>query len=236
MPFQIKQPSIIKIVQVTSEQNECELMSDEEAEFEATQIINEANEQATFIIREAQMEAQRLIDDAQTRAQNLAVKICENAKQAGYEDGINAAQNQYEDLIKEAEGIREDAEAEYRETMRGIETEAVSLIIDIAKKVVGQEVILNKQNILLLVKQAFEKCANREQMVLKVSDEDFDFSVRNKDKILSMVDGISNLEIKRDMSLKPGSCVIETPFGNIDAGVHTRLGMIEDAFKQAQVG
>ena len=83
-----------------------------------------------------------------------------------------------------------------------------------------------------LVKQAFEKCANRENIVLKAAPEDHEFLVNNKDRLLSMVEGVGELEIKKDTSLKPGGCIVETLYGSMDAGIQIKMKKIEEAFRQ----
>lgn len=81
-----------------------------------------------------------------------------------------------------------------------------------------------------MVRQALEKCSNREDLTIKVSSQDYDFLVENKEKLLSMIDGVGNLDIKRDPALKTGDCLVETSYGNIDAGVQTKIRKIEEAF------
>lgn len=210
--------------------------SDENMQEELFEVEEDPQCQAELIIQEAKMEAMEIISKAIEEANLKKQQIYEEARKAGYEEGTAISKKEYEALIEEAKEIKLQAQTEHEKMLKEFEQEAVSLVLDIAKKVISDEVVLNKQNVLLLFRQAIEKCVNRENMVLRVSDEDYDYSIKNKERILSMVEGVSNLEICRDSSLEPGSCIIETEFGTIDASVQTKLSQIEEAFLKERAG
>jgi len=199
-------------------------------------ILAKAREESESMLEEARSQALSIIDGAKKEAEEIKCRAEEEARRRGYEAGYNEGKSQYEALIREAEEIKARAEEEYARLLAGIETDAVNMILDIAKKVIGAELKQNKESILHLVRQAFEKCTNKERLVLKVSPEDYDFVNENKDKLLSMLGGAEEIEIKKDSSLCSGGCIVDTPFGSIDASAQTRLAMIEEAFAQAGNG
>lgn len=233
VPFQVRVPlNFQTIKEVETEGNS---FNNENCSYVKTEcasdIIEKAREEATLIIKEAQIEALKIIENTEREVAENKLEIEEEARKNGYEVGYIDAKKQHEDLIQEAEFIREHARVEYKEVLDSIESDAINVILDIAKRVIGAEISFKKEDILYLVKQAFEKCGNKENMVLKTSPEDYDFIVQNKDKLLSMVEGIGELEIKRDSSLKEGACIVETAFGSVDAGIQTKLNKIEHVFR-----
>lgn len=227
MPFQVKLPLNMQTVQKAVHNEEIAASADT-----PENAMARAREEAALIIREAELESARMIEDILAEANEKVIEISEEARKEGYESGLGEGRKQYENLIREAEAIKENAKAEYQEILTGIEQDAVHMILEIAKKVIGEEVRLNKENLLNLVKEAFERCANRDMIILKVSSEDFDYLNENKENLLCLVEGIGELELKKDFSLKSGACVVETSFGNLDAGVQTKLRKIEEAFKE----
>lgn len=234
MPFQIKTPlnfdTIKKVVEgVREEEAYKEPVQMETAE----DVFEKAREEARFILMEAELEARRLIEDAEKEALAKASSLEEEALRKGYEDGVIQAKKEHADLIQEAEFIKEHARVEYKEVLESMESDIVETILDIAKTVIGKEMDANRENVLLLVQNAFEKCTNRENIVLRVSREDYTVVEANRDRLLSAVEGIGELEIKQDGSLKSGACVVETLYGSIDAGIQTKIKMVEDAFRQA---
>ena len=194
--------------------------------------LEKAREEAEMVLKEAQYEALRIIEKAEIEANQLRISIEENARLNGYNEGYKEAGMEYENLLKEAESIKEQAKTEHSQVLAGIEQEAIGLILEIAKSVIGKEISFNKENLLYLIKQAFEKCSNKESAVLKVSSEDYEFITDNKTRMFSMVEGIGDVEIKSDSSLRTGACILETPYGMIDAGIHTKLNKVEEAFYQ----
>lgn len=233
VPFTLKSPlNFNTIKQVEFNGDTADENAGDNAPESAQSILENARTEAEAILREARAEARRIIDAAEKEIQHKMMAAEQEASQKGYERGCCEAQKQYEDLIAEAEFIRESARTEYKEVLAGIESDAVDVILDVAKKVIGIEISFNKEDVLYLVKQAFEKCANKERIVLKLAAEDYDFAVENKNRLLAMVEGIGELEIKKDVSLKEGGCILETPYGCVDAGIQTKLKKIEDAFRE----
>ena len=228
MPFQINTPinfNNIKRVATYLFEQETEPVES------ADDLLQKAREEYDAIIREASIEALKIIEETEKELEGKKAQILEETMQRGYEEGLSTAQKHYEDLLLEAEIIRENAKVEYKTVLDNIEKDTVNVIINIAKKVIHEEILFNRENILLLVRQAFEKCSNKDNAVLKISSEDYDYICQNKEKLLSMIDSVGELEIKKDMSLKPGSCIVDTPFGSIDNSVQTKIDKIEQSFK-----
>ena len=225
----------------SEEDGEPDIDPEEKAARAAEQIIIEAEERCASMVMDAEEKAKAVLDDAKIQGKliveaskkestEFAKRTEEESRKKGYKDGFAEGKAQYEMRVMEAQQIKEQAELDYKELLGGAEADAVTLVIDIAKKVIGDELELNPQNILLLIKDALDRCSNKENVTLKVSPDDFDFIRANKDVLLSMVDGVGELEVKMDMAMQQNSCLVETPLGHVNAGVATKLGKIEDAF------
>jgi len=240
-PVQIKVPVNFQTIKMAykpnakdeDEQNEKEIEDREENDGQDyEEIIQSAKKESENIIKAAEIEAQRIIDEADKEAVER-IKVAEDeARERGFEKGYKESKSTYEDLLSEAEFIKEHATVEYSEVMAGIEKDAIELIIDVAKKVIGEEVTLNKEHIVHLVGEALGKSSNRDNITVKVSDKDYDYVLENKDTLLSSVEGIGNLEIIKDLALNQGDCIVETSYGSIDGGVQTKLRKIEETFLQ----
>jgi flagellar assembly protein FliH len=207
---------------------------------EAGRITGEANARAEAIISEAKTEAGALLQSSRREADAYGAKargqadsdaagIREAAGREGELEGRREGREAYDSLIAEAGRIRADAEEKYRKLLAGAEGDMLELVLKVSRKVIGDEIAFNRNSIIMMIKDALGNCTNREELILKISPEDYEFVMENKNNLLSMVEGIDSLEIRRDLSLGPGSCFIETPFGSLDAGADTRLSKIEDA-------
>ena len=234
VPFRIKPPVILQTVKCTETQPvDGSAVREVSPKENAEKHLQTAREQADVIIREAELEAQRIIQQAHIDSEKKRNAVLEDARQKGYAKGYDEGKKQYEHLIKEAQLIKENSLHEYREILEGAEADIIEMVLDIAKKVVAKEVQTDRSIILDLVREAFGRCINREKVVLKVSSEDYDYVVENKKEILSSIEGVDDIDIKEDSSMKAGSCIVETPFGSFDAGVNTKISRIEEAFMQA---
>lgn len=233
LPFCVKTPVIIENGECNGERPEGELASSNNAEKIAEKHLRAAKERADMIIREAKLEAEKIIQQAYADAEKKKIEVLEEARKKGYDKGYAEGRQQYEHLIEEAEKIKENSLREYRQTLESLEADIIGMVLDVAKKVVGREIQTDKSIVLELVKEAFAKCMNREKAILKVSPEDYKFVEEHKEEILSAVEGLEDFDIKEDSSMQPGSCIVETPFGNVDSGVNTKIGKVEEIFMQA---
>jgi len=234
VPFHIEAPAIFQNTKCTEKKPvDDSAATDVIPEETIEKQLQTAREQADAMIREAEIEAERIIEQAHRDAEEKMNIVLEEARKKGYEKGYAEGKKQYEDLIKEAQMLKENCLHEYKQTLDGMESDIIDMILDIAKKVVGNEIQTNRNVVLELVKEAFDRCTNREKMILKVSSEDYNYVVENKEEILSAVEGIEDFDIKEDSSMKPGSCIVETPFGSVDTGIDTKISKIEETFMQA---
>ena len=236
VPFQVKfpvtyQPPVRNIgLKLDLDQDHGEECQQVDYNAMGEDIINKAKAEADMIIKEALLEAKDIIKNASVDVENLKQQVYEESSSEGYQEGVTQARQEYEALIKEAQDIKNQAGIDYKKVLDSLEEDSVNTILDIAKKVISKELEC-KQNILLLVKDAFEKCSKDRKAVLKVSEQDYDFICDNKDELESMLERSEEIEIKKDLSLKEGGCIIETSFGSIDASAGTKFEKIENDFK-----
>ena len=201
-----------------------------EARANSEDIIMSANTEALMMMEKKRSEADAYYNAKSAQAESDAARLREQARSEGEAVGREEGRAAYDALMHEAQRLRDEAIEEYAKLMDGAERDALELVLGIAKKVIGEEITHNRDSLLSIVKDAFAHCTNKDNVVLKVSPEDYDNILANRDRLLSMVEGLDKLEIKRDLSLAPGACHIETPFGNLDAGAQARFSKIEDKF------
>ncbi|HHW30448.1 MAG TPA: flagellar biosynthesis protein [Clostridiaceae bacterium] len=199
-------------------------------------LLENARKQAESIINDAQCEASAIIDDAVEESKIKAFKIEEDARRKGYEkgfqEGLEEGRKKYRNLILELQKERQCARDDYKRVVKNIEADAVYLVLEISKKIIGEEISVRKELILELIRQGFEKSMYKDSLVLKVSPEDYQFVTENKNALCAAVPGMGELEIRSDPNLHSASCIIETPQGTVDAGLETRFSRIEELFKK----
>lgn len=199
-------------------------------EKEAEAIIDDAKQLYLKIIEEANNEAQSILEAAAAEAQNITSSAMENGYKEGYERGYREGRQEAQSVIEEAAEIREFLDIRKEQLYKEAEEQVMQLVLDIARKVIGDELKQNDEIILSLINQGLQKCAFKKKLVLKVSADDYDFVSGNKERICMLVEGISDIDIVSDLSLSPGSCIIETPSGEINSSIDVQLKEIENMF------
>lgn len=197
---------------------------------EARAIIERAMEEAQDHINHAKDESERIISDGMDQAKELMDKSrmegFQEGQQKGFEEGRQIAQS----LIDEALDTKAAATRQYQEMLLAAEPEIVQMILDITSKVLNKA-LEDDSYILQLVQLAINQCTYTTDVVLKVSEEDFNYVQMEKDKILSLCPSVENIEIKIDRGMTRGGCVIESPVGTIDVSIQTQLDYIVSRFE-----
>ncbi len=220
-------------------------------EYTAEALIEKAEAAALEIMDNAQKLADNLIADARQSARELEEEAIENTNQVyensrktgkedgykeGYDEGYAKGKATADQLIAEAQAeldevlaIKKQFIIKDKEFYIDKEAEMIKMVLAIAKKVIGKE-IQEFDYIESLIQSAMSHLNYATDIVLRVSEYDFDAASFAKPKILAMAERIENLEIKIDYALSQGSLMIDTNTGSIDASVKTQLESVEDMF------
>lgn len=201
------------------------------AEEQANNIIEDAKELYLKIIEEANFEAKRIIDNAQEEKEMLQATAGDNGYKDGFNTGYTEGINQAQDIIMRAEELKQQLDDRNAVIYKEAENEIMELVIDIAQKVLMQELTQNKEVMMSLIKQSISKCTFKDNLTIRVSEDDFNFVNSNKERIIMLTEGINNLEIYCDKALTKGSCIVETPSGEINAGIDVQMKEITKAFE-----
>jgi flagellar assembly protein FliH len=190
-----------------------------DAQKSAARITRHAESQAEEILSNARRDAINEQEVILKSARDEAEKIISEARDKGYSEGMERAHAEGELIKEEAQQVLDDALAECEEIKANLEPEIIEMIISITEKLLGNITEVNPKIILNLVKQGFAAAAISGDVVVHVSSDDYDAVFKNKDELLAHTDGSVNLKIKKDLSLSPMDCVIETEFGDIDCSL-----------------
>lgn len=221
----------IDIKLVKSSKKESSLQCDEKNKNQvAEDIIKQAKMLYADIIDEANSEAFKIIENANIEIKARKTEEFEGAYKEGLEKGYNEGKLEAETIINQAKSIKEFFLQRKGEIFKDAETEIVELVLEISKKVIGQELKQNNEIIISLVKQALERSAYKSKISIKVSAEDYKYVLENKDLIESLVEGVSEIEIIEDKFLVKGDCIVDTPGGQINSSIRHQMKELEEAF------
>ncbi|MDR1591188.1 MAG: HrpE/YscL family type III secretion apparatus protein [Puniceicoccales bacterium] len=191
----------------------------------AQELIDRANQSAEKIIQEANEKSQKILDEALDKREQIfeeAKKYYEDEAKRGYEDGYATGKTEMAKQLAELSVKSAD-------NVKYLESSIAGLVVKALQRIIGE--VDRRELIVNVVRQALKAVKNQQEAILKVSPQDSQAVRDNLKEILS--DGIVDyLEVIADSRLKPGTCILETDLGVIDASLDIQLEAIIGAFKK----
>ena len=204
------------------------------------QIIEEARRKAAQIVSEAQMEAKQLVERTAAQTQQAAEQAFAQAQEKGYAEGLETGQKagyeqsvgEFLQRINQAKDMFVQLVKARRQVLSDIEPQVARLAVKIAEKIVGEELKTNPEIVMGIVRKAMEMMNDREEVSVRVNPEDVAFVREHQASLEKMIEGLKKFEVVPDAALDPGSVVVETNLGNIDARLSTQLAAIKAGIEE----
>lgn len=178
----------------------------------------------------AKEEFDSILKNAYDQSDEIRKQSEQEGLTSGYEEGLNKGYAEANSLIDEALETKEKYRIKFENIKKEAEGELTSIIILLTETILNKHIEEDEDLIKGLVEKALLKCAYTANLVLRVAPEDYDGAVSYKRYILSLAEGVEDIEIKQDIALVPGSCVIDTDAGSVDSGIHTQFENIKNRF------
>lgn len=207
---------------------------------DADEMLASAQDEAGCILAEARKEAERYIHEAEQQAEQVRQQAQEQGRQEGYQQGLQEGresglaqmQTQIDDAIVKAQNVLELADKEVNEMMIAAERQIVDIALAVAGKIMACQIEENPMAVLPIVKSALEKVRDQEQIVIRVSNRDFDVVLQAKGDFQNTIGREQALTIVADRTIQEGNCVIDTSYGMVDAKIDTQLDALRKALQE----
>ena len=172
-------------------------------------------------------------------------QLNEQAYQKGFADGLkrgtidseNSWHEQGEKKIKPVlTSLQEVLRQLYnirKETHQKIEKEVVDLALTIARKVICQEVTIDREIVVCVAREALAKIEDPGEIKIKMSPSDLQFIKETQTQLSNMLQNIDNVTLEAAENIQSGGCIIETDLGEIDARIEKQLQAVEESFSAA---
>jgi flagellar assembly protein FliH len=191
----------------------------------------------------AEAEAIRLkaIRDAERIREQARREGYQRGYDEGYHDGAREAQQRadaelqrtLETLRTQLQQVIESVHAQHEAYLQHAESQMLDLVLEVARKVVREELKLQPAHVLAIVRDALRRVQGVGRLRIRVNPLDVDLLRQNRPSLLQVVEGIESIEIVEDRRVDQGGCIIETEQGVYDARIRTQLGEIERALREA---
>lgn len=194
--------------------------------------IPQEKDERELRLEEAAREADRILEEARRKADEIENEAYERGFAQGRKDGEEMGRRQYEAraerLDRVVDGIRKAGEG----LAVRYEVEIVRLALAAAKAAVRREISLAPDAVITAVQAALAETAAGSPVTLHLSPSDAD---RVRDAMATRGEsslGGHPITILPDVSVEPGGCFVETPFGSIDATMEGRWRVIYDGIER----
>jgi flagellar assembly protein FliH len=154
----------------------------------------------------------------------------ETGEAAGVKAGekkIQALAAQMTGLMNMLAGLRSDLVAQY-------EKELMDLVFDICRKIIFCEISADSRVIRETVLQILQEAPGEKQITLRLHPKDLDAIETLKTRAGVSATDLNRVALLPDTSVSRGGCLLETPHGDMDAAIETRLKNVYAALKNTR--
>ncbi|AMV10452.1 flagellar assembly protein FliH [Geobacillus sp. G4] len=185
---------------------------------QAEQYYESVREQLAREKEEWQREKERLMQEARAR---------------GYEDGYAAgreeALSEHRALIEQARRLAERANTEFYARIESTAEAMLEVALKAAERIIGAALEGDRNAFLPLVHQALQEVRRQTEVAVYVHPHGYEIVAEQKELLKSLFPHRVDLFIYPDDALPEYGCVVETPFGRIEASVDVQLERLREA-------
>jgi flagellar biosynthesis/type III secretory pathway protein FliH len=110
-----------------------------------------------------------------------------------------------------------------------IEPSYVNLVRECVEKIIGQELKMNPEAIVGVVRNALIDARQQREIIVRVNPADVEALNKNKNKLLEILARANAVEVREDASITRGGCMVMTELGAIDAQLERQLEALATA-------
>ena len=180
---------------------------------------------------EAPRPAESLPPDAETRAaeQQRVAEVERQAFATGYSQGekagLEAGATRSEAMLRRVSETLESLAALRTDVIRQTEHQMLQLALAIAKRILRREVALDPDLTVAMARVALDRLGDVPTAKIRLHPEDYAVTVERSAPPLAS----EHVSVVADGSVSRGSCLIESDFGVVEAGVEAQFEAISTA-------
>ncbi|HEX2949674.1 MAG TPA: FliH/SctL family protein [Armatimonadota bacterium] len=182
---------------------------------------------------QAQTEADQILSHAHEQAEVLRQQAYQEGYAKGENEGRAKAESAYNDKIAELTAVIDGVNTERDEAFSRVEADLVRLSTTIAEKLITQQLTIQPDIIVNMVRTHMKYIREREVVRVRVNPEDLPILMEAKPSLLADVDGVRDIQLYDDRRIGRGSMVIEAESGSLDARLPSQIEIVTKALDEA---
>lgn len=194
-------------------------------------------------LKQLQSEKERLLQSVQEEIetekhnwQKEKEHWIEQAKQEGYNAGFALGKedgySQYKALIDQANSIIQSAREDYYQTVEQNEETIIHLAMHTAEKILQQKIADKPEMFINIVRTAIQDIKDQSNITIYLHPANYQFVLQQKEELMRLLEKEAALSIHINERLAENACIIEHPYGQIDASVDTQLTQIRQILQE----
>lgn len=157
----------------------------------------------------------------------------------GFEDGKDATQvavqteiDKYSEWIRQIDNTIESIQENFSSELKKFEKSLIESVIIASEKILEREISNDSEIIINQVKKAIQQL-DEDDNIIKISINPIDYEILEnaKSSIVSDSSRLRKTKISKDTDIPPGSCILNTSAGEIDATINNQLSKIKKVLK-----
>lgn len=207
--------------------------------------LGDVRAQAELIIAQARSRASEMILDARAERERIIAGAYEEGQRAGFEAGHAQGLAQGTELgraealasrtaeIEQVENAWSAALASFNAQRDALLDDARDSVLTLACRIasrVTQRVVTSDPEVVVdQVRESISMVTGASRVLIEISPGCEQLVRGALPKVMAALGSSAHTEVRTDQSLSPGSCVVRTAGGQIDASIQTQLSRIAEA-------
>lgn len=185
--------------------------------------LHETETQIEAMMAEARSASANLLHEAQQKVSQITAQ----AEQQGREQGRVAGQNELKQALQQLQALLQAAQIDRQNLLQQSEAEIIQLVLQIVRKILRIEPLINEQVLVRVVREALERLGKKVNVQIYVHPEDLELLHFS---LLQIEDLALEIELIADPAIEPGGCRVISQAGEIDATLQTQFETIARSF------
>ena len=153
----------------------------------------------------------------------------------GEKDGFEFGEKKAIKVIENIENLFNEMVSLKHDVLKQYEREIIDLTFAVAEKIVHHEVRSKEFIIKNAIFEALELAVEKSKVVFNVNPDDYDYVEKLRPEIFNQNKRIKSIVVTSDPGVTRGGCYLETPYGNIDATIESKLEKIYQCLQESVV-
>ena len=175
-----------------------------------------------------------ILQETREKVVLLEQEAYEKGFSQGEKDGLELGEKKAIKVIESIENLLIEISNIKREIIEQSESQILELIFTIAKKIIHHQAGSDEKAVRDTILKAIHLATEKSKVTLRVNPENFDYIEKLKPEILTKFKELKSIMVTSDPSITKGGCLLETPYGDVDASIETQLEKIYQCLDEAR--